>query len=149
MPRNIKETYLKCKINGTYIHQSEINIAKIKSMLNIAKEDIKSVEELKKTNRFNTIYKLSYDILHTLTEALILFDKIKSKNHICLFAYFCTKHNEFDWNFFEKIRTKRNGIHYYGSGVDKNDWDEVNAQIALYIKKLKDSISHKLNQQLP
>jgi hypothetical protein len=32
-------------------------------------------------------------------------------------------------NFFEKIRTKRNGINYYSSKVSEKDWKEVKIQL--------------------
>ena len=69
------------------IPQKEVDIHKIKSMLQIVEEDLKTIEELKqKSDRFNTVYKLSYDVLHTLTEAVLLFNQVKSANHQCLFA---------------------------------------------------------------
>lgn len=147
--RTLKEAYENCKANGIYLPQKEVDKPKIKTMLKIAEEDLETIEDLKNKDRYNTTYKLSYDILHTLTEAFLNFDKIKSTNHQCLFTYLCIKHPELelDWNFFEKIRTKRNGIHYYGSSVVKNDWKEINLQIKLYIKTLQKAIKRKLEQQ--
>ena len=81
----------------------------------------------KKSNQWSSAYKLHYDALHELVGAFLRFDKIKSDNHQCLFAYLCEKHLEleFNWDFFEKIRTKRNGINYYGKPVTYEDWKEV------------------------
>lgn len=113
-------------------------------MLTIIEEYIKASEELKDV--FNVKYDTNYNIIHMLVEAYLLFDKVKSLNHQCLFAYLCVKHPELelDWKFFEKIRTKRNGIHYYGSSVNKNDWKEINLQIQPYIKTLQKAIQNKL-----
>jgi len=77
-----------------------------------------------------------------------LLDKIKSRNHLCLFAYLCEKYPalELDWNFFEKIRTKRNGIAYYGAPVNDKDWKEATVQFQLYIDLLKKEIKQGLER---
>lgn len=69
-------------------------------------------------------------------------EKIKSDNHQCLFAYLCHHHPELElnWDFLEKIRTKRNGINYYGMPISFKDWKEIELQLKLYIKKLKEEI---------
>ncbi|MGE0792798.1 MAG: hypothetical protein AB7V77_01300 [Candidatus Woesearchaeota archaeon] len=143
---SLEESYDLCVAEGNFIPIAEINKDKIKSMLNIVDEDLLTIEELKKTNRFNTLCKLNYDVLHTLTEAFLIFDKIKVKNHKCLFTILCLKHSDLDldWNFFEKIRTKRNGIHYYGTNLSRDDWKELNLQTSLYINVLKTKIKQKL-----
>lgn len=97
--------------------------------------------------QWNSVYKLHYDALHGLVEGFLRFDKVKSENHQCLFAYLCKKHPELelDWDFFEKIRTKRNGINYYGTPVNQNDWKEAELQLTLYFNKLKKEIEKKVN----
>ncbi len=155
MPRYItkEEAFEKCKIEGKLIPQEEVNIEKIKSIVEIAKSDLKSAQDLKKSlskdsNQWSSVYKLSYDALHELVEACLCFDKIKSNNHQCLFAYLCEKHPELElnWDFFEKIRTKRNGINYYGTPVTEKDWKEIEIQLKLYIKILKETIERKINE---
>ena len=125
------------------IPQKTVEMARIKAMLAIAEEDIASIGDLKE--RWNTIYKLSYDILHTLAEALILNDKVKCANHQCLFAYLCAKHPELelDWSFFERLRTKRNGIQYYGESIAKSEYKASELQLTLYIKTLRDAVRAK------
>lgn len=44
----------------------------------------------------------------------------------------------------ERIRTKRNGINYYGTPVSFDDWKEVELQFNLYIKRLMEEIKNKL-----
>jgi hypothetical protein len=149
MPKSMtkEEVYLNCGSKGLLIPKNELDAGKIKTMLKIAEEDLKVIELLgDKEDRWNTLYKLGYDVLHLLTEAFLLFDKVISLNHQCLFSCLCVKHPELelDWKFFEKIRTKRNGIHYYGSSVNKEDWKEIKIQLFLYIKNLKDKIKKKL-----
>ena len=89
---------------------------------------------------------LYYDALHELAESFLRFEKVKIDNHQCLFAYLCEKHPhlEFNWDFFEKVRTKRNGINYYGTPVDSDDWKEVGLQFNPYIKKLREEIKNNL-----
>lgn len=147
-----EEAFLKCKKEGKIIIVEDVNLAKIKSTLDIAESDIKSADALKNiipknSSQWNSVYKLYYDALHELTESFFRFDKVKTDNHQCLFAYLCEKHNEleFNWEFFEKVRTKRNGINYYGSPVTFSDFKEVELQFKLYTKKLIGEIKKKLS----
>ena len=150
MPKNLtlKESCDKCISEGNILLQDNIDINRIKSMIQIANDDLESAKSLIKNKepRYGSIYKLYYDVLHQLTEALLLFDKVKSYNHQCLFSYLCTKHPELelDWNFFEKIRTKRNGVHYYGNQIGEKDWKEIKLQLELYIKTISDAVNSKI-----
>ena len=80
-----------------------------------------------------------------LTESYLLFDKIDIPNHECLFACLCVKHPEldFDWNFLDSIRRKRNGVNYYGEHVTYDDWKKIELQTKLYISALKKEINNK------
>jgi uncharacterized protein (UPF0332 family) len=152
MPKQIslETAYEQCKSLGNLIRKQEINLDTIKSMLFIAQEDIKTVSDLKNTNdRFNTLLKLTYNIIHTLAEAILLFDKIKSQNHQCIFAHLCVNHEELklDWTFFEKIRTKRNGISYYGQGITKDEWKELSYECELCINTLITNLNEKLRNK--
>jgi hypothetical protein len=149
---NLEEAFTKCKKEGKLIPISEIDLEKIKSSILIAQGDFDAAQVLKKNIAndcmlWNSVYKLHYDALHSLVEAFLRFDKIKSENHQCLFAYLCEKHPEleFDWDFFEKIRTKRNGINYYGTPVNEIDWKEIELQLTLYFDGLKKEIGKKTN----
>lgn len=96
-----------------------------------------------------SVYKLYYDALHELVESFLRFENVKIENHQCLFAYLCEKYQEFEfsWDFFEKVRTKRNGINYYGTPVSFDDWREVEIQFYLYIKRLKEEIKKNLKSK--
>ncbi|MFH1182226.1 MAG: hypothetical protein V1702_04665 [Candidatus Woesearchaeota archaeon] len=150
MPKSITldESYDKCVSEGNVILQDKIDINKIKSMMQIANDDLDSANSLMKSKepKYGSIYKLYYEVLHQLTEAFLLFDKVKSYNHQCLFSYLCAKHPELDldWNFFEKVRTKRNGIQYYGNQIAEKDWKEIKLQTELYIKTLSDVLEKKV-----
>ena len=150
MPKELTldQTYDQCISGGNIILQDFIDDNRINSMIKIATDDLESAKSLIKNKdpRWGSIYKLYYDVIHQLAETLLLLDKVKSQNHQCLFSYLCIKHPELelDWNFFEKIRTKRNGIHYYGNMIAKRDWAEIEFQINLYIKTLFEAIENKI-----
>src|SRR3989338_11540290 len=144
---------MKCKKEGKFIVTEEIDKEKIKAILGIAESDIESANSIKKnipklSNQWNSVYKLYYDAIHELTESFLRFEKVKIDNHQCLFAYLCEKHQEldFNWDFFEKIRTGRNGINYYGIPVNSNDWKKVEIQFKLYIRKLKEEIKRRIKE---
>ena len=143
---------MKCKKEGKFIFTEEIDKEKIKSILGIAESDIESANSIKKnipklSSQWNSVYKLYYDALHELTESFLRFEKVKIDSNQCLFAYLCVGHPElkFSWDFFEKVRTKRNGINYYGTPAIFDDWKEVELQFGLYIEKLKESIKKKMS----
>ena len=148
---NQKEAFLKCKKEGKFIIIEQIDEERIKATLAIAESDVESANILKKnllnkSKQWNSVYKLYYDALHELVEAFLRFERIKIDNHQCLFAYLCETHPELDfsWDFFEKVRTKRNGINYYGMPVNFDDWRETELQFNLYIRKLKDEIKKRI-----
>mgnify|MGYP001576935145 CR=1 FL=1 len=146
-----EEAYKECNSKGEFKDQEIVNKDKVKTMLGIAKANIEAAETIKKkldskSPQWCAVYTLYYDALRELVEALVAFDKKKIFNHQCLFAYLCEKYKELDldWNFFEKIRTKRNGINYYGVPVGFNDFREIELQLKLYIKTLEKAIKEKI-----
>lgn len=148
-----KEAFGKCKREGKIIVTEQVDEEKIKATLAIAEGDVESANILRKNlpkggNQWNSVYKLYYDALHELAESFLQFDRVKIDNHQCLFAYLCEKYPqlEFSWDFFEKVRTKRNGINYYGTPVDSDDWKEVELQFNLYVRKLREEIKKKLSK---
>ncbi len=148
--RTSKESLEKCKIKGQILTIEEFSIEHIKSLVELSEGDIKAGQKLikgldDKNIIWNNVYNSYYDALHKLVDAFLRFDKINSLNHLCLFAYLCEKHPELelDWNFFEKIRTRRNGINYYGTQVTSKDFKEIELQINLYLKTLKKAIIEK------
>ncbi len=149
MPKylTLNEAFQKCKKQGKLIPTAETDTENIRSTTKIAEGDIEAAKILiSNKGNWNSAYKLYYDALHELVEAYLRFDRIKSDNHQCLFSYICQNHPELelDWDFFEKIRTKRNGINYYGTPIAPEDWKEVELQFDLYAKKLKEEIKKKL-----
>ena len=90
-----------------------------------------------------------YDALHLLVEAYLIFDKVKSNNHECLFAYLCMKHPslELDWDFFERVRVRRNGIFYDSRPIKKEELDEDLLGFQIYISLFKKEIINLLKEQ--
>ncbi|MFH1638144.1 MAG: hypothetical protein ABIB71_06985 [Candidatus Woesearchaeota archaeon] len=144
--RTQEETYDRCISEGKILPRENVELDKAKANLQIAEEDLASAEEILQKKRWNSAYKMYYDALHGLVEAYLSFDKVKSMNHQCLFVYLCEKHPELelDWGFFEKVRTKRNGIHYYGTLVAEDDWKAINVQFKLYINVLKKALEQRI-----
>ena len=146
--KTAEECYNSCQAEGHLKKINEINIAKVKTNLEIADEDLEIANLALKKKHWNSAYKLFYDVLHILIETYLCFDKIKSLSHQCMFVYLYINHPELElsWDFFEKIRTKRNGINYYGSPVVYQDWKDIEVQINLYIGTIKKEIKKKLEE---
>jgi hypothetical protein len=153
MPKylTLKDAFIRCKKEGFFIVSEEMSKDQIRSRLIAADSDIQTALDTAKnlskdSIKWNSVYKLFYDSLHELTEAYLLFNKMKISNHQCLYAYLCEKYPDldFNWEFFEKVRTKRNGISYYGQLINYSDWKEAELQFKLYTKKLQEEIKKKL-----
>ena len=149
--RSQDSIYFICSEEGSFIPAAKLDKDLIKVMLKVALIDFEAVKDWMKNStkdgkQWNAIYKLHYDVLHKLCEAFILFDKMKVKTHECLFVYICEKHPEleFNWYFFDKIRTKRNRSLYYGEALSYSEWKDIELQMDLYINSLKKSIEEKL-----
>jgi len=73
-------------------------------------------------------------------------NKIEAENHQCKNAYICFKHKEleFNWEFLETIRLKRNAINYRGYLLKYEDWNSLKLGFELHIKTLIDEINERL-----
>ncbi len=152
--RTSKEVFESCQNDGFYRDQSEPDAKEIQTMVNIGLAILRQAQKLipltpQDAIDWTVIFTMQYDALHQFTDAFLRFDRIKSSNHQCLFAYLCEKHPEldFDWGFLEEIRTKRNGVHYYGTPVSYTEWKKREVQINLYINTLKKAIEEKLKTE--
>lgn len=151
--KTLKEAYQDCKAKGFFKDQERISKDKIQTMTQFSDTLVEVAQDIKKnldskSPKWSIVYTMYYDALRELVDIIINLDNKKIANHQCLFTYLCTNHSELelDWNFFEKIRTKRNGIQYYGSLATYNDWKEIETQINIYIKTLKKVIKEKLKE---
>ena len=140
--KNKEEAYDWCVSEGNILTEQEVSKERISTNLLIAAEDLQSAKDAVQKKRWNSAYKLHYDVLHQLAEAYLLLSKVKSRNHHCLFTYLCVKYPELelDWGLLEKVRIKRNGINYYGTLIQQKDWKDVELQFTLYIKLLMEKI---------
>lgn len=143
------EAFLKCKREGKFIFQEEINVANIMSKLIIAKADVESANSLKKnlakdSMQWNSVYKLAYDALHELVKLYLQFDHVRIDNPQCMFVYLCEIHSELEFSLelFKKIRAKREEMNT-GRPIAYSDWKETESQIAAYSIKLRREIERK------
>ena len=149
--KTLDEAYNLCKEEGSFREIEILDINRIKTILKLSEALTDSGNDIKKgldnkSMKWSVVFSIYYDAFHSLAEIIGRFDKIKIANHQCLFAYLCKSHPELElsWDFFEKIRTKRNGIMYYGSPATYEDWKEIEVQIQVYIITLKKYINKKL-----
>ena len=146
-----EEAFDSCQAEGYFTRLSFVNKQRIKLLLRNADTNLNSAKKLAETlskedEGWMNVYTMHYEAIRICAEALMIFDKIVSSNHQCLFAYLCVKKPEInpDWNFFERIRIKRNGVNYYGEQVSHDEWKDVEPQFNLYISELKKAIEKKL-----
>ena len=146
-----EDAYDSCVAEAYIKIVSAVNWERIRSLMKNSVISAESADALAKSlkqgdEKWMTVYTLYYDALRISAEAFLLFDKISSSNHLCLFAALCTQHTELelDWKFFEKVRTKRNASNYYGEKITYEDWKSSELQIKLYISTLKKEINKKL-----
>ena len=111
MPETSGEILDKCIAEGFLRKQQEYDLNLIKSIVNIAKEDMIQLRKLiagtkQNDEGWSSIYKMAYDVIHELVDAFLRFDYVKSDNHICMFAHLCERHPELelDWQFFENTK---------------------------------------------
>ena len=150
-PKLLTEMYDSCLADGRIKDCQDVDQQKIRSLLENVSTNIESAEILarnlaKDAKGWMNVYTLYYEALRICAEALLFLGNVKSDNHQCLFAALCIKCAalELDWDFFERIRTKRNGINYYGQQITLKDWKSIEVQMKLYISTLKEEIEEKI-----
>jgi uncharacterized protein (UPF0332 family) len=148
--KTLEETYDRCLADGQLTEISEVDTEYARSLSANAEVSLDSAKALAKLlsssdKRWQTIYLLHYDAIHLFAEALLALHKVNSRNHQCLFAALCLRNTEFDWNFFEKVRTLRNGINYYAKQIGHLEWKEVELGFTLTISLLKKEIEKILS----
>jgi len=146
--QNLTKTYNDCIIKGDITSQRFVDTITIESMIIAAKSDLSVAEDLckRKIIPMNTAYKLFYDSFHSLCEAFLRFDKIKTDSHQCLFACLCHNNSEllFEYEFLDKIRIKRNRLKYYGDLITPKDWQLLIETLPEYIATIIQIIENNL-----
>ncbi|MEK6960687.1 MAG: hypothetical protein AABX47_05915 [Nanoarchaeota archaeon] len=147
-PKTSEEAYESCLCKGLIKPQEDADLNRITSIIENSSTDIEQAKRLatitpKDGKGWTTIFKIQYDALRELAEAIALSDKANISNHQCLFAHICERHQELelDWGFLEKMRTKRNGINYHGSTITYQEWKETELQMDLYAKTLRNDLT--------
>jgi len=155
MPKSLtlEEAFVKCCKEGKIIPIDQVNKLKIQKLLAVADADYALANRTKsilkeESAEWSGIYKLCFDALHELIYAFLIFEKMSSSNHQCLFAYICHKHPELEleWNFLERVRTRRNGANYYGTLVTYDNFKEDSLGFNLYINLLRKEILKRLKE---
>ena len=149
--KSLDQVYKSCMADHIIQESLVTETQKVKDLTENADIYLESADERKKRlgkndRKWMLVYVDYYEALRLYCEALVHLDKKKVRNHQCLFAYICKKHPELDldFNFFELVRTKRNGINYYGERITFKDWKKVALQFDLYISALKKKIKKLL-----
>ena len=94
-----EESYESCQSGGFFINLRFVNKQRVKSLIRNADTNVNSAKKLAETlseedEGWMNVYTMHYEALRICIEALMIFDKIVSKNHECVFSYLCVKKPE-------------------------------------------------------
>ncbi len=145
--KTLEEAYDHCLVEGYILPLEDFSPERITNSLCIIEEDLLTAQDAVTKKRWTSAYKLYYDALQQLVESLLLFEKVKTRNDFSLFTYLCCKHPELelDWEFFERVRVRRDRIGDEAILLTERDWKEVELQFKLYISSLKREVELKLS----
>ena len=150
---SMTDLYDSCVSEG-YIRQTDlVNKDAVKNIVLNAESSIKAAEIISKNitkneREWQNVFLLYYDSLRMYCECITMWDKIGINNHQCLFTYVCVKHGdlELDWEFLELVRSRRNGINYYGETIQYANWKEIELKVKLYLSGLKKHVEQLLKK---
>jgi hypothetical protein len=149
---NLDKTYKLCMSTGS-IKEKSVDVELIKSLKIVAEKGLefinsKSKDIPKDSTDWTFVFRDYYESLRGLIEAYLLFEGTEADNHQCKNAYICFKHPEleFDWEFLETIRLKRNAINYRGQLLKYDDWKSLKLKFELHINALKKEIEKKIGK---
>ena len=145
-----EKVYESLSVKGDY-EEANIDFDEIAKSFSMTKEDYEYGKVLRKAKEKNwrVIFNIHYDVLRELSDQLMIFKKQKISNHQGLFAFIILNFKEldFDWKFFESVRTLRNRNKYEGADVTIEAWKSIELQIDLYINTLTKEIDKRLKNQ--
>lgn len=151
--KTLEDTYDSCLSDGLVRGVADANPLKIKALMENARTHVSSAGMLSQAladdaPEWMDVYILHYEALRVYAQALLLLVRLDAPNHQCLFASLCMHypHLELEWGFFERIRTRRNGAHYYGERITRADWQAIAFQTGLYLKALRDECEGSIRQ---
>ncbi len=146
----LNDAYNKCINSGSIKKANEVDSERAKTLLENAERDIDPLKEVtsvfEKSNNCGFLWTNHYEIIRQLVAGILLFEKIISDNHKCLYAYICTKREEWeiDWKTIETMRMLRNGVHYEGRPVSAETWKEYKLKFEVYIHSFTKILKQKL-----
>ncbi len=107
-----------CRKNG-FIRKVQVDNNLINSIIEMSKIDEETVQNAKQSERnISTYCVVAYSSLRQILEAITLKLGYKITNHICTGLFLKEKFDDFDFEFFERIRKVRNQISYYGEKLE-------------------------------
>src|SRR3989338_2668825 len=121
-PRTLEEVYDRCVSEGQIAELSESNVEMAKGLTlnaDISVDSAKALSKLfsKSDKGWLAVFTSHHDALQMYARALLILHKVSSHDPQCLFASLCLKNPDFDWDFFERIRTLREGIDHNGKQI--------------------------------
>ena len=149
---DLEKTYKLCMSKGS-IKEKTVDVELIKSLKIVAEKGLEFIKDKskdipKESSDWTFVFRDYYESLRGLIEAYLLFDGIEADNHQCKNAYLCFKFTkqEYDWNFLETVRLKRNAINYRGLLLKYDDWKMLKFNFELHISSLKKEVEKKLSE---
>ena len=155
MPREktLEGIYDTCLSDGLVRSVADANPLKICALMENARTHINSAGIFERALadaalEWMDVYTLHYEALRLYAQALLLLIRLDAPNHQCLFASLCMHypHLELEWEFFERIRIRRNGAHYHGERISRADWQGIAFQMGLYIEALRKECEGRVRQ---
>ena len=141
--RTAEEVYDDLVSQGAY-EEANLDADETEKIKRITIEDYEYGQKLKTGDQPNwrVIFNIHYDALRELCGLLMKFKKQKTSNHQGLFAFIILQFPElnFDWAFFETIRTMRNHNKYLRTDITQEKWQKIEFQTMLYISTLRKEI---------
>lgn len=150
--KDLDKVYNQCVAEGNLQEPEEIDIEKAKSLLDNVEKDLDTLKDtvpiMEKKKNFGLIWSNQYEIIRQLVQGILIFEKIRSENHQCLYAHICTKHKDWaiDWKTIETMRLLRNGVHYEGRPISEETWKSYKLRFNVYIKTFIKILKAKLKQ---
>lgn len=149
---DLEKTYKLCTSTGN-IKEKHPDTELIRSIKIVAEKGLdfikrKSKDIPKDSTDWTFVFRDYYESLRGLIEAYLLFDGIAADSHQCKNAYICFQHKEleFNWEFLETIRLKRNAINYRGQLMKHENWKTLELNFESHIRTLKKEIETKLEE---
>jgi len=79
---------------------------------------------------------VAYESLRKILEAICLSKGYKILSHVCLGGLVKDFYEDFDLEFFDRVRWIRNGVNYYGKKIDLEQGEKIISKMFKLKKKL-------------